>query len=295
MDFKNLNTFIQVAESGSFTRAAEILGYSQPTISIQIKQLEESLGIKLFDRIGHTVRLTEKGRDALDYAQRICQLCREMETDGENKKDICGSIRLGMSDSLCTVLLNRGFSSFREQYPGISLTIEAAGTDELFRLLDHNEVDIVCTMDSHIYDTDYVVVDEEKIGVHFIVPSGHELASRSALTIGDLISHPVLATEKGMSYRRLLEERLARDSIALQPVLEIGNADLICSLVEQGIGISFLPDYVTERAAVEGGIKRLDLEGFEPDLWKQLLYHRDKWLSPQMKAVIQHFAGISIE
>ena len=76
MDLRSLNTFIQVAESNSFTRAAEKLGYSQPTISVQIKQLEKELGVTLFDRIGHTIRLTDRGRDVLLHAQRICHMCQ---------------------------------------------------------------------------------------------------------------------------------------------------------------------------------------------------------------------------
>ena len=74
MDFRNLITFIQVAELGSFTRAAEKLGYSQPTVSLQIKQLEKEIGVQLFERIGHTVSLTDAGRSALAYAQHICRL-----------------------------------------------------------------------------------------------------------------------------------------------------------------------------------------------------------------------------
>ncbi len=87
MDLRNLNTFIQVAELSSFSHAAEKLGYSQPTISFQIKQLETELNCKLFDRIGHTVRLTQKGRDILSYAQKICHLTQEMtlENDTENE------------------------------------------------------------------------------------------------------------------------------------------------------------------------------------------------------------------
>jgi len=78
MDIKNLTTFVHVAELGSFSRAAERLGYSQPTISVQIRQLELELGFRLFDRIGHAVRLTDRGRDALLYAQQVCQLCEQM-------------------------------------------------------------------------------------------------------------------------------------------------------------------------------------------------------------------------
>ena len=98
-----------------------------------------------------------------------------------------------------------------------------------------------------------------------------------------------------MSYRRLLDEWLAKDSMEIQPVLEIGSADVICQLVEDGIGMSFLPDYVTEEAVRRGTIVRLDVEGFAPDLWKQLLYHRDKWLSLPMESVIEYLSGIYLQ
>lgn len=295
MDLKVLNTFIQVAESGSFTRAGEVLGYSQPTVSVQIRQLEQELGSKLFDRIGHTVRLTERGHDILIYAQRICHICQEMATQNENSSGIRGKVRLGMPDSLCSVLLERGFVGFREKYPYISIYIATAGTSELFRLLDHNEVDLVCTMDSHIYNTNYVVVNEDKVGVHFVVSAENSLAKQEKLTVQDILEHPLMLTEKGMSYRRILDEWLAKDGVELHPVLEISNTDAICTLVEQGIGISFLPDYVTEQAVTRGKLVRLEMEEFHPDLWKQLLYHRDKWLSPQMEAVIDYLAGILLD
>lgn len=292
MDLKSLNTFIQVAESGSFTRAGEILGYSQPTISVQIKQLEKELGIKLFDRIGHTVRLTDKGRDVLSHAQHICHLCQEMAAGAAPHNEPQGIIRLATADSLCSPLISRGYAKFRERYPNISLKVMTAGTDELFRLLDHNEVDIVCTLDHHIYNANYVVANEEKIGVHFVCSKDNSLARKNSLSIEDLLHQPFLLTEKGMSYRRLLDDILARDSIEIHPILEIGHADVICELVEKGMGVSLLPDYVTEAAVRRGCVIRLDVPECQPELWKQLLYHKDKWISPQMQAAITHLAEI---
>ena len=78
MDLRGLQIFIEVAEQRSFTRAGELLGYSQPTVSFQIRQLEQEMGVPLFDRIGHTVSLTEAGAEALLYAQQICNLSQEM-------------------------------------------------------------------------------------------------------------------------------------------------------------------------------------------------------------------------
>ena len=286
MDFKNLITFVHVAEVGSFSRAAERLGYSQPTISVQIRQLEQELGFRLFDRIGHAVRLTDKGRDALHYAQQVCRLCQQMADDTAEQEKKTTLIRLATSDSLSTCLLQDNFLRLRSNHPHISLNLTTAGTDEMFRLLEHNEVDLVCTLDSHIYNTNYVIAGEEKIGLHFIVSSRSPLAQKAVLTREDLRCEHFLLTEKGMSYRRLLDEWLAKDSIEIRPILETGRTDLICALVEQGAGITFLPDFVTEGAVKRGAVVRLDAEDFRPELWQQLLYHREKWISPAMQTVI---------
>ena len=292
MELKNLNTFIQVAEAGSFSRAAERLGYSQPTISVQIKQLEEELGFKLFDRIGHAVRLTDKGRDTLTHAQQIWQSCVEMTQQNRPTSPVV--IRLAMADSLCQPLMLQGFSSLRQDNPNIYLKVTTAGTAELLRLLDRNEADIVCTLDSHNYNTNYIIAAEEKVGVHFVVSSKNPLAKLQELSKEDLLNAHFLLTEKGMSYRRLLDEWLAEDSMELQPSLELGSADLICKLVEKDVGISFLPNYVTENAFRDGTVVRLNANGFRPVLWKQLLYHRDKWVSNAMKTVLNHLKEIPL-
>lgn len=288
MDLQGLKIFIEVAELRSFTRAGAKLGYSQPTVSFQIKQLEKELGAKLFDRIGHTVRLTDAGRDALDYAQQICRLSDEMAAGAGARGEIKGIVKLGMADSLCEPLIVSHFSSFREKHPNVSLQIHTGGTGELFRLLDHNEVDMVCTFDWHIYDTNYIIAAERNVGVHFVISAKNELASHSNITIEDLLAQPFILTEKGMSYRRLLDEKLAQDSLEIHPILEMGSADLICRLVAEDMGVSFLPDYVTEEAVKAGLVVRLPLEEFHTDVWMQLLYRRDKWVSSQMHAMIDH-------
>ena len=105
MDFKSLNTFIQVAELNSFTKAGEKLGYSQPTVSFQIKQLEQELGIQLFERIGHTITLTDSGRQALSYAQEICRMSDKMISSKMVDTTPKGNINLAMADSLCTPMI----------------------------------------------------------------------------------------------------------------------------------------------------------------------------------------------
>lgn len=100
MDIRNIQTFIRVAELGSFTKAADELKYVQSTISMQIQQLERELGFPLFDRIGRKVSLTVLGRAFLDHAYEITHSIQEVAYLGKNKKDICGTLRVGVLESL---------------------------------------------------------------------------------------------------------------------------------------------------------------------------------------------------
>lgn len=287
MDIKNLNTFIQVAELLSFTQAAEKLGYSQSTVSFQIRQLETELGVSLFDRINHTIALTDMGRQMLQYAHEIMKLTGDMEKTASGHKQVGGLVRIAIAESLCNWLLSERFAALHTDYPEITMKIIAADTEEMFRLLGRNEADLVFTLDNHIYHRDYVLVDEEQLGVHFVAAADSRLCGRP-LTAEEIAAEPFLVTERGMSYRRLMEEQMARQNLAIKPILESGSTDLLCRLAEQGMGVAYLPDYVTEKAVRGGRLCRLAVPSIEVDIWKQMFYHRDKWVSPQMKIVMEY-------
>lgn len=292
MDIRSLKTFVLVSELSSFTKAAEVLGYAQSTVSSQIKQLEEELDVQLFERINRTVSLTERGKDTLKYAHQMIQLANDMKEEKDKSDGIRGHIRLVTADSMCKELLGEAFLQFHKKYPDVTVKFMTAGTSEMMRLLNHNEVDLIYTLDNHLYSTEYVIAHEEKVGVHFIAAKDHPFSKRREVTIKELLKEDIILTEKGMSYRRILDEKLATMSIEITPVLETGNADQICWLVSQGLGISLLPDYTTERALKEGSIAYLPVKDFEIDIWKQLLYHKDKWLSPVIQTVIDYCSNL---
>ena len=187
MDLRGLQIFIEVAELRSFTRAGERLGYSQPTVSFQIRQLEQEIGVPLFDRIGHTVSLTDAGRKALEYAHQICNLSQEMTSGNLLNHPVGGVISLGMADSLCHPMIVRNFAWFRKEYPHVALHIHNAGTDELLRMLDHNEVDLICTMDSRICNVSYIMAEEEAIDAHFVVSTDHPFAQENTIRVEQLL------------------------------------------------------------------------------------------------------------
>ena len=286
MDMKQLKTFLYVAELNSFTQAADKLGYSQSTVSFQIRRLEEELDCTLFERINHTVVLTDQGRKVLEYAHKIEKMTKELKGSMQRKDEISGNIRLAMADSLCDAFFNEDFKEFRRRYPGIILKIMTGGTEEMFRLMNQNEADAILTLDSHVYDMRYVIAREEEVGIHFVAGKDCPLIKERMVSIEEIIRYPLVLTEKGMSYRRVMDEKLAVKSLEVRPVLELGSTRLISSLVEQNVGISFLPDYVTETKRNEGKLFCVNVKDFEIKLWKQLLYRRDKWVSPPLESVL---------
>lgn len=288
MDMKQLKTFLYVAELNSFTQAADKLGYSQSTVSFQIRRLEEELDCTLFERINHTVVLTDQGRKVLEYAHKIEKMTKELKGSMQRKDEISGNIRLAMADSLCDAFFNEDFKEFRRRYPGIILKIMTGGTEEMFRLMNQNEADAILTLDSHVYDMRYVIAREEEVGIHFVAGKDCPLIKKRMVSIEEIIRYPLVLTEKGMSYRRLMDEKLAEKSLEVRPVLELGSTRLISSLVEQNVGISFLPDYVTETKRNEGKLFCVNVKDFEIKLWKQLLYRRDKWVYLPLEAVLAY-------
>lgn len=290
MDTRNLRTFILIAEIGSFTKAAEILGYAQSTITAQIHRLEEETGAPLFDRINKVVSLTEHGKKVQAQAQQILKIEEMMSQKSDPSQPVSGTVRIAMVDSLLGLFLNERYPEFSEKYPKINLKIDAAGTDEMFKLLNHNEVDLIFTLDSHVYSADYLIASEECIDTHFVASSKSPLAKKERLHVKDLLGEQFLLTEKDMSYRRLLDKELATRSMEITPILEIGDVRHICKLVETGAGLSFIPDYASDEGVNSGLLVRLPVTDIDIKLWKQMIYHRDKWISPAMQAVIDHWS-----
>ncbi len=288
MELRNLITFINVAEVGSFTKAAEQAGYSQSTVSFQIKQLEDELGCLLFERINHTITLTERGRELLSYAHRVIELTDEFKESLTNSENCSGHIHIVTPDSVCEEMIHSHYIDFHKRYPSISLKITNADTSVMFDMLDHNEADAIITLDSHAYRKDYVIAKEEALSMHFVTNSRSRFANIKDIKIKEIENEPFILTENGQGYRRVLDKELAKRSVNITPVLEIGRTDIITRILAESNMISYLPDFVTNELVRSGKLCYLDVTDVNIDIWKQLIYHKNKWLSKSLKTYIDY-------
>lgn len=288
MELRNLVTFINVAELGSFTKAAEQLGYSQSTVSFQIKQLEDELGCLLFERINHTISLTERGQELVSYAHQICTLTEKFKESLEREEELSGNIHIVTPDSVCDDMLNSHYIDFHEKYPSISIKFTTADTAVMFDMLDRNEADLVITLDNHSYNKDYIIAKEQQLSMHFVARADSKYAGVKNLSVFDIIGEQFILTEYGQGYRRVFDKELAKKSLEITPVLEIGRTDIITSIVAESDMISYLPDFVTKDLVESKKLCYLDVCDMNVEIWKQLIYHKNKWMSKSLKAFIDY-------
>ena len=288
MELRNLITFIHVAELGSFTRAAEQLGYSQSTISFQIKQLEDELDCLLFERINHTITLTERGRELVSYAHQVHTLTADFMENLKKEEECRGHIHIVTPDSVCEDMIYSRYIDFHNKYPNISIKFTTADTSVMFDMLDHNEADAIITLDSHSYRKDYVIAKEEPLSMHFVANPKSKFAGKKNIKMQDIVNEPFVLTEYGQGYRRVFDKELAKKSLEITPVLEIGRTDIITHIISESDMISFLPDFVTREAIESGALCYLDVCDMKIDIWKQLIYHKNKWMSKTLRSVIEY-------
>lgn len=288
MELRNLITFIQVAELGSFTKAAEQLGYSQSTVSFQIKQLETELDCLLFERINHTITLTERGHELVSYAHQIRALMDEFKENLSQEQAYNGHIHIVLPDSVCEEMISSHYADFHKKYPSITIRFTTGDTGVMLNMLDHNEADVIITLDHRFYNKEYIIAREELLSMHFVASADSKFAGKKNLSIQDIIDEPFILTEYGQGYRRVFDRELAKKSLEIHPVLEIGRTDIITSVVAGSNMISFLPDFVTKPMVDSGQLCYLDVCDLNVEIWKQLIYHKNKWISKSLKTFIDY-------
>lgn len=285
MELRNINTFLHVAELHSFSRAARELGYSQSAVSSQIALLEEELGVPLFDRVAKSVRLTDAGQTFLQYARTLLTTAQQAKAALQPTPEAHGTLRVAIADSLCSALMPPLLEQFHALCPRVEVSFITSNTQTMQDLLSSNRADLAYTFDLPLTNPSNRVFLDEPESCCFLAPAGHPLAGRHDLVLADLAGQEFLLTERGMSYREALEQLLAARQLALRPYLELGDAALLCRMVEQGLGLSFLPRYMVE-TCLTGRAVPLEVADCRIEMRRQLFCHKDKWITPQMEIFI---------
>ena len=288
MELREITTFLQVAQHQSFSKAARQLGYSQAAVTIQIKQLENELGVHLFDRIGKQISLTHQGQVFYQYAISIQKDLAQARQAVSDSSELNGKLCLGTIESICASIFPELLSEYHRLYPEVTISIVTDSPDVLLERMNENAIDIVYLLDRRIYDNRWhktLEIPEENI---FVASPGHELAQADReLELDEVLQFPFLLTEKDASYRHMLEQYLAASDRSIRPFLEIGSTEFIIHMLLKNTGISFLPEFTIRREVEQKRLTALKVRGFQMQTWRQIFYHKDKWVTREMQEFLR--------
>lgn len=286
MELRQLQTLIAIKHAGSFAQAAQHLGYTQPTLTAHIQSLERELKVKLFDRLGHHIRLTRAGEHFIGYAERILKLVDEA-VDSVSEKAAYGKIVIGASETFSVVRLPALLKDFRREHPSIEIELKFGDITKFYADLKNNVIDIsVILTDKVPYSTlSTEILCPEPMS--FIASVDHPLARQAAIDISDFKTEDFIVTQEGCAYRTFIETLLDENHIRPRSFMKVKNIEAIKQFVISGLGIAILPKIYVEKEVSANLLAELPWSGREFGMYTQIVYHKDKWLTPAMHSFLE--------
>lgn len=277
MELRDVRTFVAVAASRSFSRAAETLHAAQSTISARIAVLEEELGVRLFDRLGRTVNLTDAGVRLLGFARKLVDLEEEARAWVTGAESAGGSLTVRVPESLCVHRMQGVVSRFHERHPAARLSLITCALDGLEADLRQGITDL-----AFVYMDDLVAGDlkVECLGEEPLVLAAapvHALARRAKVQTASFRGVSLLLSKGDCSYRRMFEGLLAEHQVEIGTGMEFSSLAALKVCLAQGWGVAILP-----AVSIQDEPRLRILKWAGPSLATGILmvWHREKWISP---------------
>lgn len=286
MNTKNLITFKTILETGSFQKAANKLNYTQSTVTFQIKQLEDELALKLFEKIGRRMELTQAGKDILPYVNTILQGTEQINNYGKSLSEITGLLKLAIPDSILIYTMQPFIQAFLHEAPNVQLVINSIQSGEINQSVMDGTADIAinCERDSY---PDTII--HKKFGIYKALLVASPFANSSLLDF--ITSHQrkpfsLICNEPEGYYQLEMNRYLAKKDIVLNPYMKVQSIEAVKRCVMNNLGIAVVPSYSVLEELKNGSLIQIKTEIDERIYNSVIIYHKNKWISPQMELAL---------
>ncbi|MEK4357545.1 LysR family transcriptional regulator [Paenibacillus sp. FSL M7-1455] len=287
MELRQLVTFRTVASTLNFSRAAEALNYVPSNVTMQIKALEDELGVRLFDRLGKQLVLTHAGKRFLTQIQSVLEKLDEARSAVHDNEVLSGTLTISANEVICVYRLPAVFQRFRAQHPGVRLIFRSVPNLELKQSLFEGTADVVFMLDEPIRSNGLAVEPLLEETFRLFAAPDHPLAQRTVLQLDDFHGEVFLTNEKGCPYRTMFDRSFEKEGMDSITYLEFQSAEAIKQCAISGIGIAFLPEIVVKTEVERGDLVALPWQIPDLHVYTQMSWHKDKWLSPVMLSFIE--------
>ncbi len=287
---RQFRIFEAVARHLSFTRASEELHLTQPAVSMQIKQMEQAVGLPLFEQMGKKIYLTDAGREMAQYSKRINAILEEAEQVIEEMKGLSrGRLTITVA-STANYFVPRLWATFRARHPDVNVSLDVTNRAGLIQALAENETDLVI-MGQPPENMDLVAESFMPNPLVVVAPPSHPLAHRKKISLGRLQKETFLVREPGSGTRSLMERVFAEKHLELSTPMEMSSTEAIKQGVEAGLGLALLSSHTLEMESVLKRLVILDVEGF-PVVRDWYIVHR---AGKRLSAVAQAFKAFIMQ
>jgi DNA-binding transcriptional LysR family regulator len=289
MNLKQLEVFIAVAESGSFSRAAEITFLTQSTVSQHISSLEKEFDLKLLDRTGKGALLTEAGKLLLAHARRVIEEAREVPLALNRFRGLAEvELKIGGSNIPACYMIPDCIFSFRERHPGVIITLFQGDSRETLERLKREEVEFAL-VGACFAEKDLVFTPLTPDRISLAVPAGHRWSGTESILPEDLVGEPLIFREPGSGTGRTFRDELVKAGLApeqLKVSMCLGSNEAVKQAIQNGAGISFLSELSVKKEVERGEIAIVHVRGLDISRHFYLVTRRGRDLAPAADAFI---------
>jgi len=285
LSLDHLLTFSHVIDLGSFSAAAQRLEISQPAVSLQMRELERRLGIRLIERVGRRVTATAAGDELLDHARRIDgAVMAALDAMMRHSEGTVGRVRLGTGATACIYFLPPILRSLRSKFPGLDIVVSTGNTSAILKSIEENKIDIgLVTLPApgRVFEVSAVLDDE-----FVLLAQGAVAQHAGKVTPSALAKLPLILYESGAHTRVLIDQWAMRAGISLKPVMELGSVEAIKEVVGAGFGCGVIPYMALRRASTQRGVV---MRSLSPKLHRKLaiVLRHDKPLQRSLREVVR--------
>jgi DNA-binding transcriptional LysR family regulator len=290
LDLGQIEAFVQVAQHRSFSKAADSLFLTQPSVTARIQSLERDLGESLFERNGRGVRLTEMGSAFLPFARRALKALQEGRDalDGMRNLDI-GSLKLGSALTVSTYVLPKILKQYCSIYPGVEVSVHTGRSEQVLQMVLSD--DVHCALERTVHHPEIVTIPLYEDDLVLAAAPHHRFAKAGDATIEDVGREPLILFDKGSSYSQLIQGVFRQHGIVPHTLMELDTIEATKKMVEEGLGVALLPKVSTEREFAQGTLSSIAISNASmPRRQISLIFRKNR---KHTRAVLAFFTLLS--
>lgn len=286
MQLKHLNTLKIILDAGSFQNAAKQLNYTQSTVTYQIQQLEQELSVKLFEKIGRKMILTQAGKDVLPYINTIIQSIDQIKNYGNNNLQMTGVLRIPIPESLLVYRMQTVLKKFREQAPNVRLCLESLNCYAVREQIVNGNADMGIHYDVGGYSSTINVQPLVDFNMKLIASPKLIEAQTDFLTKNQRKSTSLISNNAQSNYQQLFNQYLKDKNIIMDNIMELSSIEAIKKCVISNMGVAYLPDFTVENELEKGELKSIPTDLDNHKITAIYTYHKNKFITPAMELFI---------